>query len=325
MKKIIILLLLLSVGTSITFAQKNAEEEVLGIGVGGTFAKPKIIPSLTKLAVAQVTVNYKLTTEERVIGKEKRSGSVAGAKVTAYLKTTDADLTEADLQEVTDYFYQYLQKKLKANGVDTVGWNSIVSSEFYKDADGRIEEGGERQGNVWITRTANSGNIIYGGSIAFAFGKMKAASRFCKELDAPAAFFYVTVDFADVMVNVDIKTGTHHSLYTTTKTRNTKFQSSVAAEVKAIPSSYLSLFWNEKMQSESLFINKDIDSGLPYSDNVSEDVSKARSGLAKQFAFRKEMTPVVIETTRDKYKAAAKKALEKYADAFVEKINSSKK
>jgi len=324
MKKCIILFLMLAVG-NLSFGQKNSEDEVLGIGVGGTFAKPKIIPALSKLAVAQVTVNYKLTTEERVVSKEKRSGAIAGAKVTAYLKTTDADLSEADLQEVTDYFYQYLQKKLKANGVDTIGWSTITSSDFYKDADGRIEEGGERQGNVWITTSANKGNIIYGGGIPFAFGKMKAASRFCKDLDAPAAFFYVTVDFADVLVNVDIKTGTYHSLYTTTKTRNTKFQSSVAPELKAIPSSYLSLFWNEKMQSESLFINKDIDAGIPYSDNVSEDVSKARSGLAKQFAFRKEMTPVVIETTRDKYKAAAKKALEKYADAFIEKINSSKK
>jgi hypothetical protein len=324
MKKSIILFLMLAV-SNLLFGQKSTEDEVLGIGVGGTFAKPKIIPALKKLAVAQITVNYKLTTEERVIGKEKRSGSVAGAKITAYLKTTDADLTEADLQEVTDYFYQYLQKKLKANGVDTVGWSSITNSDFYKDADGRVDEGGERQGNVWVTRTANNGNIIYGGAIAFAFGKMKAASRFCKELDAPAAFFYVTVDFADVMVNVDIKTGTTETPYTITKTRNTKFQSSVLPQIMAIPTSNNSLFWNEKMQSEMLFLTRDIYSGLPYSDNVSEDASKARSGLAKQFAFRKEMTPVVIETTRDKYKAAAKKALEKYADAFVEKIGSSKK
>jgi hypothetical protein len=324
MKKYNLLFLMLAIG-SLSFGQKNNQEEVLGIGVGGTFAKPKIIPALTKLAVAQVTVNYKLTTEERVIGKEKRSGSVAGAKVTAYLKTNDADLTEADLQEVTNYFYQYLQKKLKANGVDTVGWNTITGLEFYKDAEGRIEEGGERQGNVWVTTTANKGNIIYGGGIPFAFGKMKAASRFCKDLDAPAAFFHVTVDFADVLVNVDIKTSTSETMYTITKTKNTKFKSSVVPEVKAVPSSYLSLFWNEKMQSESLFVSQDISAGLPYSDNVSEDVSKARSGLAKQFAFRKEMTPVVIETTRDKYKAAAKKALEKYAEAFIDKINSSKK
>ncbi len=78
-----------------------------------------------------------------------------------------------------------------------------------------------------------------------------------------------------------------------------------------------SYFWNKKSQSESLILRGEIESGINYSDNIGEDVSKARTGLAKQFAFRKEMTPVVIETTREKYKNAAKKALEKYADEFV--------
>ena len=50
-----------------------------------------------------------------------------------------------------------------------------------------------------------------------------------------------------------------------------------------------------------------------------EDVSKRRGTAAAMFAFRKEMTPVLIETTKMKYKEAAKKTLEKYADAFVAK------
>ena len=37
------------------------------------------------------------------------------------------------------------------------------------------------------------------------------------------------------------------------------------------------------------------------------------------------MTPVVISTTKEKYKAAAKKALENFADLFVLKIKYSKK
>lgn len=327
MKKVTTLVITLMMVAQVILAQKKGEKDTnpFTIGVGGTFGKAKIIPSLEKLAIAQLTVSYKLTSEERVVGKEKSSGSMAGAKVTAYLKTTDADLTEEDLQEVTNYFYGYFQKSLKANGIDTVGWNQIAATEFYKKADGKVEEGGERAGNVWITKTANQGNIIYGGFTGFAFGKAKQAGRFCEEVGAPAAFFYVTVDFADVMVNVDIKTGTYSSLYTVTKTRNTKFQSSVAPAVKAVPATNtFSLFTNEKMGAETLYLNRDIDSALPYADNVSEDASKARSGLAKAFAFRKEMTPVVIETTRDKYKAAAKKALENYVNEFIAKVKSGK-
>jgi hypothetical protein len=321
--KHLILITVLAFVLQLSFAQGDGEK--FQIITGGTFGKPKIVPKLTKLALAQITVNYKITTEERVIGKEKRSGSVAGAKVTAYLQTTDGDLTESDLQEVTDYFYSYFQKKLKASGIDTVGWSTIAATDFYKS--NKVDEekdGGERAGNVWVTRTANNGNTIYGGGLVFTFSKAKRASRFSEEIGAPAAYFFVTLDFADVMVNVDIKTSTSGSLYYTTKTKSTKFKSAVNPEMKVVTSNQSSLFWNEKTQAESLLLKQDLESVGGYSDNISEDASKGRSGLAKAFAFRKEMTPVVIETTREKYKAAAKKALEKYADAFVEKAKSGK-
>jgi hypothetical protein len=321
--KHLILITVLAFVLQLSFAQGDGEK--FQISTGGTFGKPKIIPKLTKLALAQITVNYKITTEERVIGKEKRSGSVAGAKVTAYLQTTDGDLTENDLQEVTDYFYSYFQRKLKSSGIDTVGWSTIAATDFYKS--NKVEEekdGGERAGNVWVTRTANNGNTIYGGGLGFAFMKLKRASKFCDEIGAPAVSFYVTLDFADVMVNVDIKTSNSSSLYYTTKTRSTKFKSAVNPEMKVVTSNQFSLFWNGKVQAESLMLTQDLESVGGYSDNISEDASKGRSGLAKAFAFRKEMTPVVIETTREKYKATAKKALEKYADAFVEKAKSGK-
>ena len=83
-----------------------------------------------------------------------------------------------------------------------------------------------------------------------------------------------------------------------------------------------SLFWNEKSQSESLWLRKDIEAGIKYAEAANEDASKLKNN---GWAFRKEMTPVVIETTREKYKAAAKKALEKYADAFIAKTKEGKK
>ena len=50
------------------------------------------MPKLDRLALAQLTVNYKLTTMERTVGKDKSSGKMAGAKLSAYLETTDGDL-----------------------------------------------------------------------------------------------------------------------------------------------------------------------------------------------------------------------------------------
>ncbi len=166
---------------------------------------------------------------------------------------------------------------------------------------------------------------MHGKELAFAFGKIKKASAFCKEVGAPAGFFYLTVDFADVLVNVDIKTKTE-GLYYGKTTKNTKYTWAVDPAMSVGPSDLgYTLFWNEKDKGELLLQTGQIAGGVTYSHNMTEDVSKARSGLAKQFAFRKEFTPLVIETTKEKYKAAAKKTLEKYADAFVVKCKQIRK
>jgi hypothetical protein len=322
MKKQYGLIAILLLISSVIYAQSDASK--MEIGVGGTFAKPKIIPALKKLALAQITINYKLTTTARVMDKEKSSGVMAGAKITAFLETTDGKLTEEDFQEVTDYFYSYFQKKLSANGIDTVAWSTITATDFYKSADEKVPQGGGDTGaNVWVTSTAHKGNVLYGGSIAFAFGKAKKAGAFSEQLGAPAGFFHLTVDFADILLDVDVKTA-GGTLFTIPKSRSIKYNSAVRSEVNVIPSEMgtNTLFWNEKMQSESLWLKGDIAGGMVYHDQISQDPSRMKNSM---WAFSKEMSPVVIETTREKYKAAAKKALEKYADAFVAKHLELKK
>jgi hypothetical protein len=83
-----------------------------------------------------------------------------------------------------------------------------------------------------------------------------------------------------------------------------------------------SLFWNDKNQSESLYAKADLSGISGYADAVTEDASKMKNSM---WAFRKEMKPVIIETTTDRYKDAAKKALAAYADAFVGKVIAMKK
>ncbi|NOU47081.1 MAG: hypothetical protein HOO86_08470 [Bacteroidales bacterium] len=328
MKKRCKLILILAIFGNFIYAQSN-DANKLEILTGGSFAKPKIIPSLTNLALAQITINYKLTSTERTVGHEKSTGATSGAKITAYLETTDGELTNADFQEITDYFYSYFQNKLKENGIDTIGWNTIIKTDFYKNA---VEKDGEgedekqgKSGNVWVTSTAHKGNILYGGATPFAFGKIKKASKFCDEIGAPAGFFHITVDFADIMVHVGIKTEGSGLYYY--QTRTTKTEWVVESEMKVVPSTHgNTLFWNKKSQAESLVQRGDLEAVSNYQDAINEDASRLKNwySFSKLWAFNKELDPIVIETTRAKYKAAAKKALEKYADAFIAKTKDGK-
>jgi len=323
MKKRFNLMLIIVMFSNLIIAQSN-DANKLEIVVGGSFAKPKIIPAMDKLALAQITINYKLTTTEKSVGHEKSTRATSGAKITAYLETTDGELTTSDFQEITDYFYSYFQKRLKESGIDTIAWNTIVATDFYKNADEKDSEGEEdrqgKNGNVWVKCTAHQGNILYGGATPFAFGKIKKTSRFCEEIGAPSGFFHITVDFADIMVHVGIKTEGSGLYYY--QTRTTKTEWAVKSEMKVVPSIQgNSLFWNKKSQSESLVQKGDLEAIGNYHDAINEDASRLKNwySFSKLWAFSKELDPIVIETTRAKYKAAAKKALEKYADAFIAK------
>ena len=134
MKKEFILVAILSLTSSMLFAQASDADKL-------KIDKPKIISKLDNLALSQITVNYMLTTTAKAVGQDKSSGSVAGAKISAYLQTNDGDLTEADFQEITDYFHVYFKRTLKANGIDTVAWNTISATEFYKNAAEKEDEG----------------------------------------------------------------------------------------------------------------------------------------------------------------------------------------
>ncbi len=84
----------------------------------------------------------------------------------------------------------------------------------------------------------------------------------------------------------------------------------------------LSMIENGKGVVEVITLSQELESNASYSNAVNEDQSRMKNN---PFRFAKEMKPVVIETTKAQYKAAAKKALEKYADAFVAKVQIMKK
>ncbi|MBS1559258.1 MAG: hypothetical protein JST69_11095 [Bacteroidetes bacterium] len=286
----------------------------------------KIVPKLKKLAITELTVNYKLTTTAKTIAQEKSSGKIAGARVTAYLEFTDGEPSQDDFQGITDHFYSYFQKKLKANGIDTVGWSTVTDSEFYqKNGDDNEKDDSKKKGsgNEWIECTANKGKIVHRGAAGFAGGKGKRAEQFAKEFGT-AVSLKVNVDFADVVVNMAIKTRERINLYDGwyyPEVTTQKYTWGVHAQMRVgdQDNKNWTYIWGTKGWPEFLFQWSDIPVEGNYATSMTEDVSKARSGLAKQWAFRKELTPMLIQTTKDKYKSAAIHAVEKWVDAFVER------
>jgi hypothetical protein len=284
----------------------------------------KIVPKLQKLAITELTVNYKLTTTAKTVTVEQRSGGhIAGARVTGFLEFTDSEPTQADFQGITDHFYRYFQKKLKENGIDTVGWNEVTASEFYQKSGDDEDKQSEKEGggNKWVVCTANQGKIIHRGMAGFAGGKGKRAMEFTKQFGT-AVSFKVNVDFADVMVNLEVKSTDRRDVgngwyYPATSSKKYTWGVHAQMMVGDQDGKERTYIWAPKGWPELLWQWSDIPVEGNYAESVSEDVSKARSGLAKQFAFRKELDPVLITTTREKYIAAATHAVEKWVDAFV--------
>ena len=144
-------------------------------------------------------------------------------------------------------------------------------------------------------------------------------SEFAKALGTGASF-KVNVDFADVMVNLEVKSTDTKDIgggwyYPATSSK--KYTWGVHAQMMVgDQDKERTYIWGPK-GPEFLWQWNDIPVEGNYAESISEDASKARGGLAKAFAFSKELDPVLIITTREKYIAAAKMAVEKWADAFV--------
>lgn len=345
MHKLKIILFLLSTCIVLGMQAQNSDySQSLDFGAGGTFGKVKGIYAMNKIALGQVSVTYKQISTKTQTVREKKfggfgkvQGKAATGSVTAYLETTDGELMEADYQEITDHFYQYFQQRLKSNGIEPISWTQISTSEFYQSfASEKTEEENKDENAAQVTYRANKGHKLYGtGRFAmWGFPKMKKAGKFCDETGSSIAAINVVVDFSDIDVQVGVSAGgAYKSTWTPTSQSTTTTMSSktnVAAVMRVTPhleNEGNSLFINGKLQAENVYVNASIPAEMTYAEAITEDPSKAekrnaffRVGLSKKL----ESTPVVISTTKAKYKLAAKKALENYVDAFIAKTKLAK-
>ncbi len=141
----------------------------------------------------------------------------------------------------------------------------------------------------------------------------------------------MVVDFADIVLDGDVRTGESHrsagvGMTEITRTKNFRFNAQAGPNLKIKSNLGTAMFCNEKVQVDQMFVAADIPSGTSFATAVSQDPEK--KVLKKPiFTFGKDFkaTPIVIETTKAQYKTAAAQALERYADEFVATIKSSRK
>lgn len=292
-------------------------DETIGYVKAGTFGKPDVMKKTNKLALAQVRVHYKLVTTRAAETRDN------GARVTVYL---DGAMTDADLQRLTDEFYVVLARKLGALGIEFAPWDAIAKTQYYNNREEATLEknntsadGGN--GQAWVSFTANQGPVFYryeltkGYGELLAYSKMKKIGKMIEEVGADFATFDVVVDFTAIELATSRDTVWEDS----TKYLRYGANMNVAA-MMSVPQSY-ALFINQKMGFDQYASRlpvgqRDYFSGKPYQDE-SKAAYKTRTIFGDtKFTF----TPVVIDARRELYIAAARRALELYADVFVEKM-----
>lgn len=286
----------------------------------GTFAKPSVSKKATRLALGHVRVHYKFITTEMNMSKG------TSARITAYL---ESDVTEKDLQQLTDEFYQTLTKKLAALGVESVEWEKVQATEYYKkrqadDAKNKRVDGDVKSGQGWMSLTAKGGAVLLtfkpdsGAMEIVAYGQQKEIRRFCEEVAAPLTTLDAVVDFAAIQIGVSSGSGTKYVLGGTKTTSFQKADFSVTPALMVNRS--LVAFWDEKTRFDGYNNQSPVITNMNFSDKPYEDSGKAALNVNRFFGTTFAATPVVIPTRRQQYLTAARDALNLYAELFAEKL-----
>jgi tetratricopeptide (TPR) repeat protein len=292
-------------------------DETIGYVKAGTFGKPDVMKKTTKLALSQVRVHYKIVTTRAAETRDN------GAKVTVYL---DGAMTNEDLQNLTNDFYTVLQRKLGALGIEFADWDAITKTEYYNNREEATAEknnvnadGGN--GQAWVSYTANNGPVFYrwdltkGFGELLAYGKMKKLGKFTEALGADFASFDVVVDFTAI----DLATSKDTVWQDGAKYLSYGADYRIAA-MMSVPQSY-ALFINQKMGFDQYASKLPVGQRDFFADKPFQDESKAAYKTRTIFGdTRFTFTPVVVDAKRGLYIAAARRALELYADIFVEKM-----
>ncbi len=201
-------LILVSIFASVTNAQNMGKvaDDTFGYLKAGTFGKPKVAKNTNKLSIGQVRVHYKLISSRASVQKGN------AADVTVYL---DSDVTEKDLQDLTNEFYGVLQQKIASAGIQFADWNAIAATEYFQERK-KSNEGKKpkdydgKAGQAWVSFNAFDGPVLlkwkpYGTTEIIGFGQIKKMSKASEVTGGDLTTFDVVVDFASIALNTEVK------------------------------------------------------------------------------------------------------------------------
>ena len=324
-KKLIAATLLILAAAAYSYPQtyEKLADETFKYVKYSTFGKPKVVKNTNRLALVQLRIHYKVITTKMIEERDKSNS----ARVSVYL---DCDLTNQDLQNLTNEFYTILQNKLSRLGIEFVDWEAIKNTEYYSNrmqaaAENKSIDGDLENGQAWVSFTAFNGPVFYRfnpvnplKNESIAFGKTKKMSDMSEKLGAELAAFDIVIDFTSINLTTDFDTVWDE----TGKYNEYKANQTVVAILNS-PTSNILLHdrknnWDVYQGKKSIAISGN------FANRLYEDPSRAALKVKQYFGdggnTRFAFNPVVVEVDRLLYLRAARILLNQYADLLVTKM-----
>lgn len=283
----------------------------------GTFGKPDVAKKTTKVALGQVRVHYKTVTSRASATRNN------AADVTVYL---DGEMTNGDLQQLTDEFYQLLTANLSKIGIASAPFDSIKGTEYYierekSQEDKKAADHAGKNGQAWVSFTAFDGPVLMrwtpeGIPEIAGYSKMKKMSKTAETVGGDLMTIDVVVDFASISLKAEVKQDRAGWLYS-----DPYFHSDYSiAGLMSVPQSYIFMV-TQKNGFDQYQSALPVAERYAFSDKPREDSTRAAFNSAKYFnGERHSFTPLVIPAKRDLYIAATRQVLKGYAEILAEKF-----
>lgn len=345
--------LLLVALLSSVFCLDGYAQEVIEFKRGGdrNINGINLMKRMNDISVIQATVLFQNATkrgifknERGIFGAAKTHGASMSAELTAYLVFSDGEPSDAEYQKVVDDFYVYLNKKLDEKGIKTTPWQSFATSNFYtqlrgEKEDDKTSEEMTRRGNAWKIITA------YNGPRAIRYNPMNhyynapavrgtvRLSNYGKDVKvSTVAALNIVVDFADIYLDGDVRSGVANRTFSTVTWQKSEVKYDVSPRVKVTGrhtgGNQIFLFPSNR-QFDEVYSMTDVRAPQEFNASVSQDEEKIkkRSWLVPQISIgmKHDITPFVVETTKEEYFKNVKQALEKYADDLALAFSNAKK
>ena len=345
--------LLLVAFLSLVFSFDGYAQEAVEFKRGGdrNINGINLMKRMNDISVIQATVLFQNATkrgifknERGLFGAAKTHGASMSAELTAYLVFSDGEPSDAEYQKVVDDFYVYLNKKLDEKGIKTTPWQTFANSNLYtqlrgEKEDDKTSEEMTSRGNAWKIITAYNGprairyNPMNHNYNAPAVRGTVRLSNYGKDVKvSTVAALNIVVDFADIYLDGDVRSGVANRTFSTVTWEKSEVKYDVSPRVKVTGrhtgGNQIFLFPANRQFEEVYSIN-DIRSPQEFNATVSQDEEKIkkRSWLVPQISIgmKHDITPFVVETTKEEYFNHVKKALESYADKLAIAFSNAKK